>query len=131
MAKTDERSRTIQLSLTLHWVAVGLLFLAGMLLSRHGGHPVTGSLLVLGMAAAPCAWISALLAIVKDRGRIRIGAVILAAYPVIDALLWALALRSTQALRYDPTSTLLWLVTGLGLGLGTLLIVLPLELGTE
>ncbi len=131
MAKTDERSRTIQLSLTLHWAAVGLLVLAGMLLSRHGGHPVTGSLLVLGMAAAPCAWISALLAIAKDRGRIRIGAVILAAYPVIDALLWSLALRSTQALRYDPTSTLLWLVTGLGLGLGTLLIVLPLELGTE
>lgn len=131
MAKTDGRSRVIQLSLWLNWGAMVLLLTAGTLLTRFGGHPITGTLLVLGLVALPVAWLAALVACWRERGRLRIGALLLVAYPLIDAVIWAIALGNTQAHRYDPVWTVLCLVTALGLGFATLLVVLPLELGVD
>lgn len=136
-AESAFRSRAALIAVAAWWLAVLLAVIAWRLLnaSMAADRPRLGQIgtWLVGFAAlaSVAGWGASIGSILRDRGRVRAGAICLLLVPVLGLIFsW----RSVSSTVFDPADPLiaLWLVgTFLLLGVGTLLIVLPAHLGTH
>ena len=75
-------------------------------------------------------WGASIGSLVRDRGRIRVGAICLLVIPVLGLVMGWLATSSTVINPQDPIVPLWLVLSGLLLLAATLLILLPEHLGT-
>ncbi len=119
------------------WWAAAVLGVVGWLLldAAYADSGRSGRLAIwlLGFAAlaAVLGWGATIGSLLRDRGRIRVGAACLLALPLVGIFFGWLATRSTVIAPTDPLAAWWLLGSFLLLGVGTLLIVLPEHLGIE
>lgn len=119
------------------WSAALLAIIAWQLLnaSMAGDRPRLGQIGIwlVGFAAlgSVAGWGASIGALLRDRGRVRVGAGLFLLVPVLGLILgW----RSISSTVFDPADPLaaIWLLSSfLLLAVGTLLIALPAHLGTH
>lgn len=79
--------------------------------------------------ASVTGWGAAIGALLRDRGRVRAGVVLLICVPLISAIFGWVAVSSTVVHPNDPLAAIWLVIIGLLLAIATLLIMLPEHLG--
>lgn len=119
------------------WSAAAFAIAAWVLLNRAasgGGRvPAMVGIWLAGFAALAsiAGWVASIGSVVRDRGRIRVGAVCLLVLPVLGAGAAWLAVSSTVLNPNDPLGSVWIVLSGILLLTGSLLIVPPEHLGTD
>ena len=131
------RSRPALLALIGWWSAAVLAAVAWWLLDASltwdtGRRALQAGIWRVGCAAlgSVVGWGAGIGSLVRDRGRIRVGAICLLVIPVLGLVMGWLATSSTVINRQDPIVPLWLVLSGLLLLAATLLILLPEHLGT-
>lgn len=120
------RSSAAWVALVAMWICViaQLVALASPVL-------LGGRLLIFAALIGLAGWVAALVAIFRSRGRVRVGAILLAVIPLWDLAVLTWSLSSTRVPTPDPTNAIITIGTLLLLVVGTLLIVIPEHLGID
>ncbi|GAA2179422.1 hypothetical protein GCM10009785_06030 [Brooklawnia cerclae] len=131
------RIRVALIAVIAWWFAAAFAVAAWALLDRamssdDASTPAMVGTWLIGLAAlaSVIGWASSIGSVVRDRGRIRIGALCLLVLPVLGVATALFAVSSTVERSNDPLAALWLLFSGLLLITGTLLIVPPEHLGT-
>lgn len=118
------------------WAAVALGIIAVVVLNSSLADETRLGLQSVGIwlagftaLAALTGWVGSIGSVMKDIGRIRVGALFLLAVPPISLVFGIVAVSSTIVRPTDPLLMLWVIICALLLGAGTLLIVLPEHLG--
>ncbi|WIY83148.1 hypothetical protein [Propionimicrobium sp. PCR01-08-3] len=130
------RSKAAWIAVICWWAAV-LLAVGGLALlnswladeSRVGAGRAGIWLIGFAAAAALTGTIGSIGSVLRDSGRIRIGAIFLLALPVVGIVVALIAVSSTVLNPTDPLMVIWAIVSALLLFFGTLLIVIPEHLG--
>lgn len=130
------RTTSALAAVVLQWVSVvsvlaGYFCLSAFSDGASGAFGIVGLvLMVVFLLAELAVLICALLAVARNRGRVRAGAIFLATIPVLLLILAAFLLQLTST-RDEIFSPLAIVYSSVALLVGTLLICLPEKLGTR
>ena len=132
------RSRAALLAVIAWWLAIVLAIIAWRSLNAAMGEGGSDSLgqsgtWLTGFAAlaAVTGWGCAIGSLLRDRGRVRVGALLLMALPLVTAVFGYFAVSSTVVNPDDPLAAVWMVVCGILLVFATLLIMVPSHLGID
>lgn len=137
-ASTRWRSRPAVIAVVGWWSAIIIAIIGLVLVNMSMADSSRTSLRMAGIwliglavASGLTGWIGSIGSLIKDRGRVRVGAGLLLIIPVVLLGFGLAATSSTVLYQDDPLPSAATVCVGILLFIGTMLIVLPEHLGTS